>query len=634
MKLLATQAIAAKALLLISACGQGGSSAPGFATAPEEAHRFIVPSAIAEEVGRTPDVEVSCIDLIGLMCEVEWTGNDIWDDAIIFRSTVDDFSTAVEIGRVWAAQPFIFDRDVVAGTIYYYWVFFEDRSGQRSPLSSSASACAADFGQSCAQAPPPPTSVTDDEDRLPAPVVLPFQRAVPEGRYQAIQQPRLATEARQAPVYQDGLHLFVGIDQGAGTLAGMEAAGTSSVQSSSLVITPDGASLVNIDSTTRTTVSDRGEFTVRHARQTDRSNSSAAQLQGYLEQAAQVEQVTTGAPAVIRFSDPPVVQFGGVATAEDADRLLRAVQLVNAALPLEWRMDIQTGVPSEQTDPATHGTIYVDFIPGTAYGSHGSWGEATTTYSQADGSIPYARIEISKAYRSLGELGATYVLAHELIHALGMGHVGSSQQSIMRPTVDTEAEGLPLSLLYPIDREALRALYERMQPGDAADSFGAWSGDATYLLGNSDQAAFGAVWRNGYAEPWAYGYLPKTDLVDNLDLFGTVRWDGLLLGFTSNAEPVAGDASLGVDLSDLTGTADFTGLEVWATGAGPGATGMGTRWGDGDLAYGIAVTGNTFVQTGGDDGLLTGAFFGEAHEGMGGTVERDDLTAAFGGTRD
>lgn len=34
-----------------------------------------------------------------------------------------------------------------------------------------------------------------------------------------------------------------------------------------------------------------------------------------------------------------------------------------------------------------------------------------------------------------------------------------------------------------------------------------------------------------------------------------------------------------------------------------------------------------------DDGFLTGAFFGHAHEGMGGTLERDDLTAALGGRR-
>ena len=65
----------------------------------------------------------------------------------------------------------------------------------------------------------------------------------------------------------------------------------------------------------------------------------------------------------------------------------------------------------------------------------------------------------------------------------------------------------------------------------------------------------------------------------------------------------------------------------------PGEAGSGTDWSEGDLSYDILVTGNTFRQIGGDDGTVTGAFFGEAHEAMGGVLERTDLTAAFGGTR-
>ena len=46
-----------------------------------------------------------------------------------------------------------------------------------------------------------------------------------------------------------------------------------------------------------------------------------------------------------------------------------------------------------------------------------------------------------------------------------------------------------------------------------------------------------------------------------------------------------------------------------------------------------AVWANTFVQVGGDAGTVTGAFFGPAHEGMGGVLEREDLSAGFGGQR-
>ena len=80
-----------------------------------------------------------------------------------------------------------------------------------------------------------------------------------------------------------------------------------------------------------------------------------------------------------------------------------------------------------------------------------------------------------------------------------------------------------------------------------------------------------------------------------------------------------------MDLADLDGRLDFTQMR--------NVTDTSIIWGDGDLAYMIEVRGNTFVQTGGDAGIVTGAFFGTGHEGMGGSLERSDLTAAFGGKR-
>ena len=98
-------------------------------------------------------------------------------------------------------------------------------------------------------------------------------------------------------------------------------------------------------------------------------------------------------------------------------------------------------------------------------------------------------------------------------------------------------------------------------------------------------------------------------------------------------ETVAGNARLSVELTNLDGQLAFTNLEQWGVKEAPGVAGSGTTWEDGDLGYTIEVQGNTFVRTGGDDGEVTGAFFGAAHEVMGGALERDDLTAGFGGTR-
>ena len=82
----------------------------------------------------------------------------------------------------------------------------------------------------------------------------------------------------------------------------------------------------------------------------------------------------------------------------------------------------------------------------------------------------------------------------------------------------------------------------------------------------------------------------------------------------------------------------------------------GGIWGDGDLRYAIRADdrgnsfrradaefetmelpgtdyGHAYVWTGEDLGTVTGAFFGLDHEGMGGVLERHDLSAAFGGRR-
>ena len=90
---------------------------------------------------------------------------------------------------------------------------------------------------------------------------------------------------------------------------------------------------------------------------------------------------------------------------------------------------------------------------------------------------------------------------------------------------------------------------------------------------------------------------------------------------------------LTISLATLRGRIDFTGLEHWGVNAAPGPVGSGRTWNEGDLNYSIIVRGNTFTQTGGDAGEVTGAFFGARHEGMGGVVERSDMSAGFGGTR-
>ena len=144
---------------------------------------------------------------------------------------------------------------------------------------------------------------------------------------------------------------------------------------------------------------------------------------------------------------------------------------------------------------------------------------------------------------------------------------------------------------------------------------------------------FGAALRNGLSQPWAFGPTSHGDLEANAQLSGNASWSGRLVGLAPQAEVVAGAADLSVELATLAGRVDFTGLESWAANMEPGVVGSGTMWHDGDLSYMVEIRGNTFVQTGGDVGTVTGAFFGPSHSGMGGVLERDDLSAGFGGNR-
>ena len=113
------------------------------------------------------------------------------------------------------------------------------------------------------------------------------------------------------------------------------------------------------------------------------------------------------------------------------------------------------------------------------------------------------------------------------------------------------------------------------------------------------------------------------DLAQNGGLSGSAAWNGVLLGITPSGQVVVGDSRLAVDLADLGGQLDFTDMQFDGGG----------RWGDGDLDYSVEVRGNSFTRTGGDAGEVTGAFFGPRHEGMGGVLERSDLSAGFGGKR-
>ena len=354
------------------------------------------------------------------------------------------------------------------------------------------------------------------------------------------------------------------------------------------------------------------------------------------------EDATLEIDGIHRFAEAPVVRYVAGTTAERIDEIVRAVQLINANLPRDFQLTVDPTPVSAADDAAggldgdlEEGQILIDFdrredweIPnsGGAYTS----GQATT-WTNA-GRITTARVYVDDT-RTSDAANRMDVLVHETIHALGRFH--ANQSRFPHTVMHREAEGTQGYVMHGLDREALLAVYGVLapdnSPADIAARLGPWENDSLHVRGDLDGLAFGAALRNGLVRPWALGPRPGNDLADSPQLMGSASWSGRLLGLTPSGRSVAGAAGLAVDLDSLSGDLDFTSLESWS--GAPGESGSGAMWGDGDLNYDVAVQGNVFGRTGGDEGLVTGAFFGAYHEGMGGTLVRDDLSAGFGGTR-
>ena len=372
-----------------------------------------------------------------------------------------------------------------------------------------------------------------------------------------------------------------------------------------------------------------------------------------------LEQMSTGwwgeyDTGLYTLDAAPVVRLAEGMSHEYRDYITQAVQIINSALPHGWKMLISdVRFPSGERDRWEYllehrvggAEIFVELgiMHHDGSAEYSAFADRTRNYPQNTGGhiwidpIKWGDVvdRVSPSTKSDREQAILAVLIHEILHGFGAAHheMGKSNQG------PEAVFGTPGHVLYALDREALLAAYSRLEPGtrteDIDDNLGAWSDTSLHVKGVLEvpdgEVAFGAAHRNGFVSPWANGPVPSAYLAGNAALSGGARWSGRLLGLTPNAEAVGGAANLTVRLKTLDGDLDFTGLESWSQNAAPGAVGTGERWQSGSLHYDIGVRGNTFVQTGGDAGMVTGVFFGRSHEGMGGVLERPDLSAGFGG---
>lgn len=340
---------------------------------------------------------------------------------------------------------------------------------------------------------------------------------------------------------------------------------------------------------------------------------------------------------LMRFgSEPPVVIVAPGASDEHVRDVWIAVQMINASLPDDW----QLGLTYDRASTPQTGEIVVTFARRETWPNRpgdNRTGESRR-WSDGMGKITKSHIWVDHT-RQDGSHDTRATIVHELLHSLGRGHPDPYRfrdTVMLSPSWENSGH-----ILYPLDREGLLAVYSRLEPGARPENIhrdlGPWEQGSTHVAGASafrgGRVWFGAAESNDLVQPWVIGPTPPVWLEENPRLSGSATWNGRLLGFTPTTEVVAGDSRLRVHLASLAGTLNFTGLESWAANEPPAAIGSGRPWGNGDLSYGIKVLGNTFYAPNVSEGIVNGSFFGVAHEGMGGILRREDLKAAFGGTR-
>ena len=400
---------------------------------------------------------------------------------------------------------------------------------------------------------------------------------------------------------------------------------------------------------------------IRASVQRSSDGQSAARVAEYLEVHASggpwkagPDYTWTHSPGLVRYDTPPTVRIALGATPHERAITAYAVALINRALPYEMHLTIGDDAPAgvagqwEQGLPSIpDGQMFVEFIDGYPRGGRPrsealAHQDIVQEYDRQQQRWEKKRLRASSVEMSRDffdtrpDHDTVSVLVHEMLHSLGLaGHVDAPAFS------DSNMYNAWFRLdgsLPAIDAAAVQVLYTRLpaeiEPEElSATSLGAWARETLELTGELDGIAFGVRHANGISMPWTIGDEPTRAVADNPQLAGIATWTGGLVGFTPALAPVGGNAELSVDVGTMDGSADFTELQSWSAGSAPGALGTGETWNTGSLSYTITLGGNYLRSTGGDAGTVNGQFYGANHEGVAGSLERDDLTAAFGARR-
>ena len=199
------------------------------------------------------------------------------------------------------------------------------------------------------------------------------------------------------------------------------------------------------------------------------------------------------------------------------------------------------------------------------------------------------------------------VFIHEMIHALGLwGHVPSGQYGLDE-LMDNRA-----MLSRKVKEHHYLSLVHHYDP----NYLDGWNGDYELLRGDTGDVGY-EVWLMNDSLAWPiYGFGQVWSGAHPRELGGSASWRGGLVGYTSGRRFVEGTSALDYEFRADRLSANFT-------------------WDGGGAADYPRVETSTLGTIYAKDamGTMHGLFLGDDHEYVSGSLDRTDITAAFGAER-
>lgn len=314
-----------------------------------------------------------------------------------------------------------------------------------------------------------------------------------------------------------------------------------------------------------------------------------------------------------------------LATQDEDDVIRRAVAIVNRVLPADKRLSMgyadseTTGLARDIIDLVGRGLWVSNAVDSAViYAEIVDLGDdAPLGLGWTDGGFGTAQVQESLMGDRNKQEYAVQTMVHEILHAMGlMGHPHHTHTSVLSYQHESSRvfDNVPL-----IDVAVLYDMY----------GWGNWTGRIQTVFDKVDGVQFGVhrVWHTlGYRAtyiPWVEGgFMP---VPPDSTLSGTASWSGALVGVADGTTAVTGVADLAFEFDDSSGSAEFHSIYDW----------NGNRWNQTVPDYDLYVNG-TYFDSDDEDGIpdVVGAFYGVDAEVAAGTLQRPEITAAFGATRD